>query len=69
MVFRQKFDADLFLNFLKRLIRQNRRKVYLVIDKHPVHHSSEVSKWLKERRMVDMPLVDVNVFHAPTNNT
>jgi len=48
MVFRKKFEARVFLQFLKRLVRHNKKKVYLIIDGHLVHRSSKVSKWLKE---------------------
>jgi hypothetical protein len=44
------FEADVFLVFLKRLVRHNKKKVFLIIDKHPVHRSSKVTKWLKEER-------------------
>ena len=40
MIFRQRFTARVFLNFLGRLLRltrKTRKKVFLVVDGHPVH--------------------------------
>lgn len=46
MVFKRRFQADVFLRFLKRLARQARRKVFLIVDRHPVHRSQKVEDWL-----------------------
>jgi len=48
MVFNKKFQSDVFTNFLRRLVRQSNRKVFLIVDSHPVHHSKKVKKWLKK---------------------
>ena len=51
MIFRQRFTARVFLNFLRRLLRltrKTRRKVFLIVDGHPVHKSRPVSRWLAE---------------------
>lgn len=46
MVFHQRFRADVFIEFLRRLIRQAKRMVFLIVDRHPVHKSKRVAKWL-----------------------
>ena len=38
-VFHGKFNGPLFVDFLKRLLKQCPTKVYLVVDGHPVHRS------------------------------
>ena len=49
MVFRQRFTARVFINFLGRLLRMTRkRKVFLIADGHPVHKARSVSRWLAE---------------------
>jgi transposase len=48
MVFRKKFTASVFLEFLKRLERQLGRPLYLIVDGHPVHRAAAVKAWLKE---------------------
>jgi transposase len=46
MVFKQNFDAAVFIRFVRRLPRLRRRKVLLIVDRHPVHLSAEVKRWL-----------------------
>jgi hypothetical protein len=53
MVFGQRFTAGVFLNFLRRLRRLAKRKIYLIADRHPVHKAAAVQGWLaKHRRQV-----------------
>jgi transposase len=35
MVFKGRFIATVFLEFLNRLVRQSKRKVFLIVDRHP----------------------------------
>jgi transposase len=51
MIFRQRFTAQGFLNFLRRLLRltrKTRRKLFLIADGHPAHKSRSVNRWLAE---------------------
>ena len=48
MVFRRRFTAPVFVTFLRRLVRQVGRKVFLIVDRHPVHRSRAVERWLAE---------------------
>lgn len=48
MLFKERFTADVFLRFCQRLIRQVTRKVFLIVDGHPVHKACKVKAWLKE---------------------
>jgi transposase len=50
MVFDEKFTAFIFILFLKRLIRHAGRKVFLIVDEHPVHVSGRVKRWLARHR-------------------
>jgi len=47
MVFKKHFQAEVFLEFLKRLVRQAKGKVFLIVDRHPVHRSRKVKMWLE----------------------
>jgi len=47
-VFRGRFTTRVFLDFLKRLVRQVGRRLYLIVDGHPVHRSRAVCDWLKQ---------------------
>ncbi len=46
MVFKKRFRSDVFIEFLRRLVRQSKRKVFLITDRHPVHRSRKTKKWL-----------------------
>jgi len=50
MVFKKKFNAGVYIKFLKRLLKDVEKLVYLIVDRSSVHKSSEVKKWLESRR-------------------
>lgn len=53
MIFKERFTTPVFLNFMGRLIRQpslRGRKVFLIVDGHPVHKSAAARAWLAQRR-------------------
>ena len=59
MVFKERFTAQVFIEFLRRLLRQNDRRLYLIIDRHPVHRSHKVKDWVEEHeerlRLIFLP--------------
>jgi transposase len=46
MIFSERFIAKVFIRFVKRLLRQRRRMIFLILDRHPVHRSKEAREWL-----------------------
>lgn len=48
MVFTKRFTADVMIAFLRRLVRHADRKVFLIVDRHPVHRSKKVTRWLEQ---------------------
>jgi transposase len=46
MLVEGKFTADVFVEFLKRLLHNWPRTVFLIVDGHPVHKSAAVSKFV-----------------------
>jgi transposase len=50
MVFTKGFRTPVFLAFLKRLLRQVRRRIFLIVDGHPVHRAAEVRHWLAKQK-------------------
>lgn len=48
MLFKEGFTAGIFIDFLSRLIRYNRRKVFIIVDGHPAHKAKMVKEWLEE---------------------
>jgi transposase len=60
MVFTESFTAPLMVRFLKRLVRHAGRKVFLIVDGHPVHKSAKV------RRFVAARAGSIEVFLLPS---
>ena len=50
MVFKSRFQSEVFVRFLQRLSRQVKRRIYLIVDSHPVHRSAVAKRWVDERR-------------------
>ena len=46
LLFTERFTAEVFIRFCRRLLRQRRRNVFLILDGHPVHRSKAVRDWL-----------------------
>jgi transposase len=49
MVFKHRFTADVMIEFLGRLLRQVDRKVFVILDGHPVHRARKVKAWVADR--------------------
>jgi len=47
-VFEGSFKVKVFLGFLTRLMKQAKRKVFLIVDGHPVHRAKLVQAWREE---------------------
>ena len=60
MVFKQRLTSRVFLAFLDRLIRQVKRKIFLIIDGHPAHRAQPVKRWLAHRQH------RIRLFFLPT---
>jgi transposase len=48
MVFKKRFNTRVFLDFVKRLVRQVGGKVFLIVDRHPVHRAKKVTAWFEQ---------------------
>jgi transposase len=59
MVFKQRFTSQVMIEFLRRLIRQNPRKVFLIVDGHPVHRSRCVHRWVYRHKK------KIRLFYLP----
>jgi transposase len=46
MVFKGAINVRLFRRFLERLIKNNKRKTFLILDNLPVHHAKILQPWL-----------------------
>lgn len=50
MVYENSMNADTLIKFLKRLIKDTGRKVFLILDNLRVHHSNSVKGWLESHK-------------------
>jgi len=49
MVYQGSLDADKFIIMLSRLLKSVKaEKIFLIVDRHPVHRSARVKKWLEK---------------------
>lgn len=58
-VFQGKFSGTLFVGFMQRLLKQSERKVYLIVDGHPVHRSRVATAYVaahtEQLRLIRLP--------------
>jgi transposase len=45
-----RFNGAVFIDFLKRMIRYSREKVFFVTDGHPAHKTKKLKAWLEENK-------------------
>ena len=60
MLYQDSLDADTFIGFLKRLIKESERKVFLIVDNLKVHHAIKVSRWGDEH------VGQIELFYLPS---
>lgn len=49
-MFSENFTTEVFIKFLRRLVRSTNSKVFLIVDRHPVHRSQRVQEWVKQHQ-------------------
>ena len=59
MLYTGSFDGPLYLCFLKRLISSCKGKLFVIVDRHPVHTRRSVQEWLSAHRS------QIEVFYLP----
>jgi len=59
-IFEGALNAQILIDFMKRLVRDAGRKVYLILDNLRVHHSRLVKAWLAEHKH------EIEVFYLPS---
>ena len=50
MIYKSGFNADVFLNFLRRLIYRQKKKIFIILDNHKVHHCKKAVDWLEKHK-------------------
>ena len=59
-VFEGAMNADVLIDFFKRLIKDAARKVFLILDNLKVHHARKVKAWLAKHEE------EIEVFYLPS---
>ena len=57
MLYQQGMNAQLLIKFMKRLIADSERKVFVILDNLRVHHANDVRRWLEAHKH------EIEVFH------
>jgi len=66
MVFRENFRVKVFTKFLRRLIKQAKRKVFLIVDGHPVHRAKLIQTW-RTRHLGQLELFQLPSYSPELN--
>lgn len=46
----EKFNGQVFIDFLKRMVRYSNEKIFFVTDGHPAHKTKMLKQWLEENK-------------------
>lgn len=60
MMYRDAMNSKLLIKFMTRLIKDAGRKVFLILDNLPVHHSKNVKEWLEKNHE------KIEIFYLPS---
>ena len=60
MTYSGTMNAQRFIIFLKRLIKDSNKKIYLILDKIKVHHSNMVKQWVEKHQEI------IALFYLPS---
>ncbi|MEP0873233.1 transposase [Trichocoleus desertorum AS-A10] len=60
MLYTSKLTEAIFLSFLTRLIAKRERKLFWIVDQHPVHRGQQVQQWLTEHKE------QIELFYLPS---
>jgi transposase len=50
VLYKDNMNSDRLIDFMRRLVRDSKSKVFLVLDNLRVHHSKKVSAWLEKHK-------------------
>jgi transposase len=58
-IFDGSMNADVLIEFMMRLLKDAKRKIYLILDNMRVHHAKPVKEWLEDHKKM------IEVFYLP----
>ena len=59
MLYKDNMNSDKLIDFIRRLVHDSTKKVFLILDNLRVHHSKKVQAWLEKHRD------EIEVFYLP----
>lgn len=59
MIYKENMNQQTLIEFMERLIKDSKRKVFLILDNLKVHHGKIVTEWLSERKK------EIEIFYLP----
>ena len=59
VLYKDNMNGDKLIDFMRRLVRDTPRKVFLILDNLRAHHSKKVKAWLEKHKK------KIEVFHLP----
>ncbi len=60
MCYQGAMNSQIFLRFLKRLVKDSPKKIFLIVDNLPVHHSKPVKAWVADHSQ------EIELFYLPS---
>jgi len=59
MLYKENMNSDKLIDFMRRLVKDTSKKVFLILDHLRVHHSKKVRAWLEKHKQ------EIEVFFLP----
>ena len=50
MLYKENMNSDKLIDFMRRLITDSEKKVFLILDNLRVHHSTKVTEWVEKHK-------------------
>ena len=73
MIYEETLKADYFVEFLRRLTKYAKKKIFLTLDNLKVHHSKKVSNWVEYHKskiaLFFYPTIHHNTIPMNTSTT
>jgi len=58
-IYESSMNAELFIEFLRQVIKSSEKKVFMIVDNLRVHHANMVREW------VDLNINSIEIFYIP----
>lgn len=59
MIYRKGFNSVVFIRFMNRLIKNKDQMIYFIVDRHPVHKTKIVNRWIQKHAK------SIKIFYLP----